>query len=191
LGVVLITLLAVPSSSLAKPPSTPAPMDTATATGDNVVTDRFSSFNINVNAFSGPSGENPGGSVSFEVTADRIPVSGPVDCLNVNGKTAIMTIAGPFPSLPGLTGFLIRLTDNGGSGVDRFEYFPLSPENEPVDCYTGTFFDFGGALIGRTVVFDAEPLPATAEQCKNGGWAPYGFENQGQCVTFVERGPKD
>src|SRR5262249_14715332 len=66
-GVVLIALLAVPSSSLAKPPSTPAPMDTATATGDNVVTDRFSSFNINVNAFSGPSGENPGGSVSFEM----------------------------------------------------------------------------------------------------------------------------
>src|SRR5262249_4378626 len=99
-----------------------------------------------------------------------------------------MTIAGPFPSLPRLTGFLIRLTDNGGSGVDRFEYFPLSPENEPVDCYTGTFFDVGGALIGRTVVFDAEPLPASAQQCKNGDCAPFSIPQQGPCAGGVAGG---
>jgi HD-GYP domain-containing protein (c-di-GMP phosphodiesterase class II) len=31
-------------------------------------------------------------------------------------------------------------------------------------------------------------LPTNKDQCKNGGWAQYGFPNQGQCVAFVERG---
>lgn len=30
-------------------------------------------------------------------------------------------------------------------------------------------------------------LPTTADQCKNGGWQSFGFRNQGQCVSFVNR----
>lgn len=30
--------------------------------------------------------------------------------------------------------------------------------------------------------------PTSAEQCKDGGWWDFGFENQGQCVSFVETG---
>ena len=30
--------------------------------------------------------------------------------------------------------------------------------------------------------------PANANACKNGGWASYGFRNQGQCVSFVNTG---
>jgi hypothetical protein len=30
--------------------------------------------------------------------------------------------------------------------------------------------------------------PATADDCKKGGWAAFGFRNQGQCVSFVETG---
>ena len=34
-------------------------------------------------------------------------------------------------------------------------------------------------------------VPASKEQCKNGGWRNFPqFRNQGQCVAFVERGPK-
>jgi hypothetical protein len=35
-------------------------------------------------------------------------------------------------------------------------------------------------------------LPSSKAECKNGGWKQYGmtFKNQGQCVAFVERGPK-
>jgi hypothetical protein len=42
------------------------------------------------------------------------------------------------------------------------------------------------------VVVDAQPLPTSKDQCKNGGWRGFGdtFKNQGQCVAFVERGPK-
>ena len=31
------------------------------------------------------------------------------------------------------------------------------------------------------------PPPPTKEQCEHGGYAAFGFENQGQCVAFVER----
>lgn len=30
--------------------------------------------------------------------------------------------------------------------------------------------------------------PVTKDDCKNGGWALFGFRNQGQCVRFVETG---
>jgi hypothetical protein len=34
------------------------------------------------------------------------------------------------------------------------------------------------------------PNPTSNGQCKDGGWAHFGFENQGQCVVFVQLGPK-
>jgi hypothetical protein len=32
--------------------------------------------------------------------------------------------------------------------------------------------------------------PTSPEACKNGGWAQFGFRNQGQCVSFVETGKR-
>jgi hypothetical protein len=59
--------LALPSVSSAAPPPPPAPqLDTATATGSVAGSTPF--FNIHVDAHSGPSGENPGGSASFGST---------------------------------------------------------------------------------------------------------------------------
>jgi hypothetical protein len=43
---------------------------------------------------------------------------------------------------------------------------------------------------GDLVVTDAPSLPTSKEQCKNGGYAGFGFRTQGQCVAFVQRGPK-
>jgi beta-propeller repeat-containing protein len=37
---------------------------------------------------------------------------------------------------------------------------------------------------------DARALPTSREQCKHDGWRAFGFRNQGQCVAFVQRGPK-
>lgn len=39
-----------------------------------------------------------------------------------------------------------------------------------------------------TTVYDFEASPATKDDCKNGGWAAYGFVNQGQCIKFVNTG---
>jgi hypothetical protein len=36
----------------------------------------------------------------------------------------------------------------------------------------------------------AGPLPTNKAQCKNGGYARFGFKNQGQCVAFLQRGSK-
>lgn len=38
---------------------------------------------------------------------------------------------------------------------------------------------------GTTTVYDFE---ATADACKQGAWASYGFKNQGQCVRYVQTG---
>jgi hypothetical protein len=45
---------------------------------------------------------------------------------------------------------------------------------------------------GDIVVVDVPPLPTSKEECKDGGWRAFGstFSNQGQCVAFVQRGPK-
>ena len=38
---------------------------------------------------------------------------------------------------------------------------------------------------GRAVVVDAAPPPMTKKQCRKGGFAEFGFRNQGQCIKFV------
>lgn len=50
-------------------------------------------------------------------------------------------------------------------------------------------FPSGASNVG----YDLAISPATADpqnkdQCKDGGWADYGFGNQGHCVSFVETG---
>jgi hypothetical protein len=37
----------------------------------------------------------------------------------------------------------------------------------------------------RATVFDAPSAPTSKEQCKHGGFALFGFENQGQCIVAV------
>jgi hypothetical protein len=39
-------------------------------------------------------------------------------------------------------------------------------------------------------VHDARPTPTSKDQCKSGGHVSFGFKNQGECVAFVQRGPK-
>ena len=34
-------------------------------------------------------------------------------------------------------------------------------------------------------------VPTSKEQCKKGGYEAFDFKNQGQCVAFVQRGPKN
>lgn len=189
----LLAALALPVAAAAKhpPPATPI-LDTATASGDNLVLDDFSAFEIEVDAHSGPSGENPGGSVSFNPLG-ILPISGPVTCLDVSGNTAVMTVAGPFPARPGFTAFFVKLTDNGGSGLDRFEYWPWVDEIPlPSDCRTATSDYFGGPLIGRAVVTDADaddqpPVPTSRKQCRHGGFARFGFPSKRQCIKYVNR----
>jgi hypothetical protein len=85
--------------------------------------------------------------------------------------------------------------------------FPIDPDLAFADpTYShGTFVLAPGshAITIRAIVnpfrsggswlrVDTLPLPTSQNQCKNGGWRGFGttFPNQGQCVAFVQRGPK-
>jgi hypothetical protein len=82
------------------------------------------------------------------------------------------------------------VTDGGPGGPDVIDAFP-TPGRLPGDCSPLSGGIVGDVLTGDIVVVDAPPLPTSKDQCKKGGWHTYGiFKNQGQCVAFVERGPK-
>ena len=188
-AVALALAAAIPPAAGAAPAAAPEFRDTASASGDNFVVDDFSVFDIEVQASSGPSGEDPSGRVTFTTFFNSEPVSGPVSCLHVAGNRAVLTADGPFASFPGVLAFTVTLVDNGGSGLDRFQYYPVLPEApEYVDCTLPPLADFGGPLIGRASVFDAPPPPATRADCAKGAFARFGFRNQGQCVRFVSHG---
>jgi len=42
------------------------------------------------------------------------------------------------------------------------------------------------ATTSETTTYDFEASPATKDDCKNGGWAAFGFPNQGACVSSVQ-----
>ena len=129
-----------------------------------------------LDARSGPNGEDP----SADQRCGAL-IGGPDTCLSVSGNVALLitgsTLFGPVA---------VRITDNGTSDV--LEAFPTSFASGggcpmPLDAYGS--FQFTGDLV----VVDAPPSPTSKQQCQNGGWAHYGFRNQGECVAFLERGP--
>jgi hypothetical protein len=180
LALVGFALAIVPAGSAAKP------RDTVTATGHNLILDNFNATAIDVEAASGPSGEDPRGAGSFAVLG--YPISGPVSCLKVTGNVAVIEIDGPLVAPPGTLSIIIRLTDNGGNGQDRFEWYPVFPEvGRDFDCETGAPGYFGGPLVGRAIVRDVPPGPSSRRDCRHGGWADYGFKSRRQCFRFVRR----
>jgi hypothetical protein len=133
-------------------------------------------------AHSGPSGENPTGSVDLIATPS---FPGDVVCLRVSGNRA--TIGVSVPSL----GFLVHfwVEDNDGPGSDRLATEFASALTCPPE--PGPFSPFY-PITGDLHVVDAPPLPAAIDQCKNGGWRNFlGFKNQGDCVSFVATGRKN
>jgi len=185
----MAALLILPAASVAKrhPPPPGPGTDTVTAAGDNLILDDYGSVDIEVDAHSGPSGEDPGGHVSF-VAGQILPISGPVTCLNVSGNTALMTVSptGSFVELA-----LVRVVDNGGSGLDRFEYIWAPPPMQiSGDCHVDWPQLFGGPLIGRAVVSDVDPprsFPTSKRQCKRGGYKRFGFKSKRLCIRYVKR----
>ena len=67
LVVAILVVALAPAGAAAKPPAPSQPRDTATATGDNLITDDFSASAIDVDASSGPAGEDPQGTASFSL----------------------------------------------------------------------------------------------------------------------------
>ena len=153
--------------------------------------------NIGITAEQTGEGVNATGLAFLQPTVGAI-ISGRVTCLEVTGPgRGIGTPDAPTTAV--LEFFDIRfgvvtvkVIDNGGtvtnSDTDRFTTavgtgcLGANPALPP-------FVPFHGFME----VFDAPPpVPTAREQCKDGGWRAFGalFDNQGQCVAFVQRGPK-
>lgn len=195
---VLVCLALQPAGAGARLSSAPtARQDTATASGATAPPPPGlgSLTDIHIDASSGPVGEAPSGSVSFDVWINRIThiepfpldISGPVTCLNVFSPNAALINADTSYGI-----VTVELVDNGGGGLDSLSF---GSGNAAGDCATfpsGEFeFDYDRVLgAGRATVFDAKPYPTSKERCKRGGWRSFGFPNQGRCICFVLNGPR-
>jgi hypothetical protein len=156
---------------------------------------------------SGPSGQSPSGTVLF-TTGERASARqdhGTVTCLAVLGNRATIGVnfAGLVDAFTGQPigdphSAVIYVEANGGNGQDRIRVQDLaSAGSAPATCPAPTTTGLGPTYAYKQgppslAITDAQPpLPTSKDQCKDGGWRNFtGFKNQGQCVAFVERGPR-
>jgi hypothetical protein len=124
---------------------------------------------------------------------------GTITCLAVNGRQAIIGVEGTRrfgPPPPQPFGGVLVVSDGGRSGAqppwpDTLTFAEVGPPG-PADCTAPTPPPIVIYAAQSVTVVDAQPLPTSKQQCKHGGWRDFGdtFKNQGQCVAFVQRGPK-
>ncbi len=156
-------------------------------TQDSVVGSGTSNFwgGFEIDAQSGPSGENPVGFAGFQSVVGLL--AGPVSCLAVRDNVATFNVPGtPY----GLVTF--EVTDNAGLGTaDVIRGIPTG--RSASDCSLLTESAVSDTVnTGDIVVVDAPPLPTSKDQCKHGGWQTFpGFKNQGDCVSFVAMGGRN
>ena len=95
---------------------------------------------------------------------------------SVSGLPPNTTFVGTL-SLDGLSGTASYTTDaDGNYGEIGFA------TDVPVVIASFTALWSGGELFAT---LERPCQPTTKAQCRNGGFAAYGFKNQGACVTFV------
>jgi hypothetical protein len=193
--------LAVAATAPAATAQTPA-QDTAAGDGDVYVpipdSLPFHVFGFNFNAASGPAGENPTGQVDPLTTGERLGLltfRGNVTCLAVSGNRAAIGAVGTYFGFPATA--LMTVVDGGprDSGADTFNAVLRADSQTtppPPDCSAASFSDQLVVTNGDIVVHDAQPLPNSKDQCKNGGWRGFpSFRNEGDFVSFVATGGKN
>jgi hypothetical protein len=136
-------------------------------------------WEFGIDARSGPSGENPTGQVVFRSPSDgSIFFNGPVTCLSVKGNVGTMIV-----STPQFSTVTVEVTDSPSGDLIR-----AIPTVVGSPCALAGFAVDFRVISGDVQVVDAQPLPTSKEQCKQGGWRSFpGFKNQGDCVSFVAK----
>jgi hypothetical protein len=169
--------LALPGVSTAQ-----VPQDSVAGSG---TTDSFYAFDLD--ARSGPSGEDPTGTAKIVLRADpTLWIEGPVTCLTVTGNRAVVGLDNSLGSPAFGRGWLIEVTDGQ---PDSLAVGLISSLEPPTVCPPSVGLDQQPVDSGDIAVTDAPPLPASKDQCHHGGWKAYGvFKNQGACVSFVATG---
>ena len=190
----LVLGLGVLFGTLVAPAPAQVPGDSVIGQGRTVPSEGGFVQVFDLEARSGPSGEDPSGYVTFEVgPIPTIPPSflhfeGPVRCLSVSGNDAVVgfELHPPFGQQPGA---LAHVEDNGPPGSDPPDFFVARPVDDPTSCDPGGFPAQLELAEGDVAVSDAPPQPTSKSNCEKGGYERFGFKNQGQCVAFVRRGP--
>jgi hypothetical protein len=176
--VAVFAVFAIPARAAAQPPLE----DSVAGSGVGNVPQLPIPFDID--AHSGPSGENPTGTVRFVSEPLQIRLEGSVTCLRVSRNRAVIgmiTATG--------TPVFIDVTDGTPDLIGLV--FPVAQPAAPCPA-PGIQPSAPPILSGDIVVTDAQPFPTSKEQCKNGGWQTFGvFKNQGDCVSFVATGGKN
>jgi hypothetical protein len=183
-GTLLGILIATTGACLTVPGVAGAQAPTQDAVVASIKEPGFIGAFIDVNVVSGPSGENPTGTVSYRSPVFHSFDAAPV-CLKVTGNQATIVAVGPSPS----DGEVIKLTvvdEAPGLNLDRVGSRRFS-DPAGVTCDSPLAV---GPVFGSVTVTDAQPFPTSKDQCKNGGYASFSFKNQGECVASVQRGPK-
>jgi hypothetical protein len=133
---------------------------------------------FSIDAHSDPLGGNPSGTVSIRIVlqTSEVHIGGPVTCLGVSGKRAVIGFLDR--TTTGVPGTVIVLD----AGQDEFEAMP-----QATDCSAETGFQSLPIRSGDIVVRDAP----SKDQCRDGGWRNYTdaagqpFKSQGECIAFA------
>ena len=156
-------------------------------------------FVIFFDASSGPSGQNPTGTVvlglDFGGAPDPTVAGYNVTCLKVSGNRA--TIGGVLDfnnGPPFIPPNAIYYVEDGVGGAPDGAVLGEAVSSPPTTCPDPLPAGHWALLPSRgrdLIVHDAvEPVPSSKDQCKNGGWRNYPqFKNPGQCVVFVNHCP--
>jgi hypothetical protein len=79
-------------------------------------------------------------------------------------------------------------TDAAGAGSGELLHFGV-PTTGPVP---GTYWEATATFGGETATVDGfincGGAPVSKDECKDGGYAAFGFKNQGDCVSFISTG---
>jgi hypothetical protein len=168
-----------------------APAGAQAPTGDSVVgsgTARFftpdlagltTSFAIDVR--SGPSGENPVGSLQL-----LIPFDDPT-CLAIRSGGGQVADEAAINLRNPVTGVRVVFRIGGGTAGPRV--IGATFAGSPSDCGFYPPVSAAEVIEGSITIVDAPPLPTSKEQCRRDGWRAYGFRTQGDCISFVTHAP--
>ena len=185
----MLACIAAPAGAKPSPPPGPQQDSVSGSLGFNSVFGPEMRFAFG--ASSGPTGENPQGAVTASFRHPVVTFNLSVTCLRVSGNRAVV---GARQEAGGnFIHFYFVVIDEPGAQPDQLAFQIYFDTEPPATCAA---FDAQNAATtpadsGSVTVTDASPFPTSREQCTDGGWASFGvFKNQGQCVAYLERGPK-
>jgi hypothetical protein len=165
-----VAAVAVPAASAQTPAG-----DSVTGSGTAGET-RADVFGFQIDAHSGPMGENPTGSARISPEISQ-PFGGPITCLAVRANVATFN----FEAQPGSTSVATFVATDSPTG-DQVAY--VGGGRAPTDCSPVTNPPNQPLNGGDIVVTDAQ-TPATYTQCRQAGWVGYGYASQAQCIRAV------